>query len=332
MSLYAMPVRENAFSGIAELKKYQLTIERQYLLLQAILDNQKAAIRDALDRDPELLLVIGLDGIDEGVGNERLQNRYTWQTLAMNKPLVNVLVSDQVEIVKVLLPYFDKLEDGRSIALEQWEEAISIKKRRQSNSTAFLHQIIDSIINNDVENLENHLKTLRNKLLLCSSTTQTDEYDVYQLLLFAYQACINRYSEFQDWQQRDFFAVNIIGFCQSLLPPEYAHVLCRGLFSVVEHSLDMNKYDSRLRLSYGELYYRDSPFATSGLGYNYFVGGEGEVAHLLKRGSLSTLRHSKYCLEQYHKLKMAELAQLKEQLIQSVSPRIEQPARCCIIS
>lgn len=95
-----------------------LTARAMRTLLQAVIDDKRDKVKKILDHRSNLLLE-DLNKMEVDV----IESQYTWQTFKAERPLIMALKRNQVKMVEIILPYFEKLEDGTQKAVKQWESA-----------------------------------------------------------------------------------------------------------------------------------------------------------------------------------------------------------------
>lgn len=240
-------------------------------LLQAVVDDEQQTVKTILDGNPGLLtpeLSLG-ESTNENI---TIQSQLTWQIFYAENPLVMAVARNQVAMVEILLPYFDKLTNGREAAEKQWQQAESIIKEQKRPSADFFDDLINTIINQSAEEVKQTLQEFRRKVLPEKAVKLEEYYNVEQLLLSAYQAFDNKVDNLQYCDQRRSFTVNVLGFCQSLLSRKDAEVFCQGLYGVVDDYEAISERARRLEVNIsGVVFYRSNSDLSSGLGFDYLV-------------------------------------------------------------
>jgi len=252
-----------------------LTTRAMQALLQAVIDDDREKVKKILDSRPDLLV---LEPAEKFVSE--VKSQLTWQIFEAEKPLVMALKRNQVKMVEILLSYFEKLEDGAQKALEQWENAEkALKNRNRSVDFSSLIEVIaQEDFSNDKlrKNTEKKLGEFRKTVLPDEAIALDDYFDIEQLLITAYKAFDEGFYVFQNKDQRNVFCINVIGFIQSLLSPEYAKVFCQGLWHVIDDGEEISDRAARLRLlGGGKSFYRDDRQAEVGLGFKYLCSALG---------------------------------------------------------
>lgn len=241
-------------------------------LTGAVIDGKRQMVKKILERCPEselpdLLLVkqADLDRFLEGI-----QSQLTWQTFCVEQPLSMALKRNQVEMVKILLPYYKKCCDVDQLR-EIWEDAEAARQKQKRKTAVFDFSLVRDAISSGTS-VEEHPDVINfREFLLPKEAIKLDEYyDIHDLLLLAYkeydyeycETYNDEYNNLQLLQQRLQFCVTVIGFLQSLLPPEYAKILCAEL---------NKKNEKSLCLKCGTPFYRTFDSSKNGMGFKYFA-------------------------------------------------------------
>lgn len=263
------------------------------IFLQAVIDDNRMKISELLDKNPELLLVKALRGIE-------IESQYTWLKIdAENEDALSIAAKrKQIKMIELLLPYYDKLEQTEEVikakadALSAWkayemqkneetdEDEIVIPREYADYAQSLIKVFKEETFPNGVkgkfsEKTEDALKLLFDILLPKKATKLDDYIDPELLLLALYKAYRDQFRTFQNWEQRDAFCVRMIGLAQSVLSPETAKIFCEGLYYVVEENRGISARAKALKLLDGESFYRASRESLTGLGFEFLCSGHG---------------------------------------------------------
>lgn len=262
------------------------------IFLQTAIDDNRKKVAELLDKNPELLLVKALRGIE-------IESQHTWLKIdAENEDALSIAAKHkQIKMIELLLPYYDKLEQTEAVikakadALSAWktyttqknvegEDEIVIPREYANYAQSLIDVFKEETFPNGVkgkfsEKTENALKLLFDILLPKKATKLDDYIDPELLLLALYKAYRNQFDTFQNWEQRDAFCIRMIGLAQSVLTPETAKIFCEGLYYVVEENRKISGRADSLKLLDGESFYRVSHESLTGLGGGYFCGVAG---------------------------------------------------------
>src|SRR5579871_1541374 len=99
--------------------------------------------------------------------------------------------------------------------------------------------------------------------------TIQDCVDINQLIIATYHAYDSHFKRFQNWHQRDAFAILVIGFIQSLVAPSLGKVYCEDLYGVVYNRKKISPRAESLMLIDGRSFYRANRDSISGQGFNF---------------------------------------------------------------
>ena len=258
-------------------------------LWQAVIDDDHKTVKRLLDVRPGLLLLKAPAGL-------QIQSQYTWVTFDVeNESALSIAAKrKQINMIKLLLPYYDKLEQtgeviqGKAEALLAWK-AYTIQKNASGEDeivipSDYANYALSLINVFKVETFPNGVKgkfsektedalKLFSDILLPKKATKLDDYIDPELLLLAlYKAYRDQFYTFQNWEQRDAFCVRMIGLAQSVLTPETAKIFCEGLYYVAGENRKISDRAESLKLLGGESFYRASRESRSGLGIEYLCG------------------------------------------------------------
>lgn len=253
-------------------------------------------------------------------------------------------------MVKLLLPYFEKIEGGKALAEKMWAHSDKLREKQIQKSKDYdfkgLIDVIatetfpngieistqgtdgETIITQFSDETENKLAAFR-AVVLAATAVLGDSYDINELLKAALEAYDKHFKTFTGvnvWNQRAIFCVKVIGFIQSLLPREDAEVWCEGIWDVVNVNKKISARARKLKLRGGKDYYCTRRTPVAGLGREYFIDdGFARISSCVGvLGCVETLRcHSGPALgrdvQKLCKAKAAELGKLKKQLSQQLS-------------
>ncbi len=289
------------------------------------MDDDGDTVKAMLDKKPELLL-FKPDVI--------VTSDYTGQRFSVDGNFLGLACRrKQIEMVKIILPYFEKLQADDD---EQSEESAAIKNaglaqwlkypadaKGEIQVPADYQAIIDDLIKvfksetiadgtTDFRTLsansETAMEALYTRLVPGYKEEDINKRDVFnkqnhldiELLLYAaYKAYDTHFDSFKTWERRDAYCIRVIGILQNFLSPETAKIFCEGLYSVVEESRAVSDKAAGLKLKDGTSFYSGSDFARRvGLGLEFLVAWAGAWG-----GSADGLRLSCAAWETYVKQK-----------------------------
>ncbi len=266
-------------------------------LAQAIVDDDRDTVKAMLDKKPELLLL---------QPEVIVTSEYTGQRFGVDGNFLGLAcLRKQIKMVKIILPYFEKLQTDE----EQNEEIAAIKNAGMAQwlnyptnangeiqVPADYQAIIDDLIKvfksepiavgtTDFRtlsaNIETAMETLYNRLIPDFKEediskrhvfTKQNYLDVELLLYAAYKAYETHFSSFKTWEKRSAYSIRVIGILQNFLSPETAKIFCEGLYDVVEENKAISERAAGLKLKDGTSFYSGSDFALrAGLGFEFLT-------------------------------------------------------------
>lgn len=309
--------------------------EIQHDLLQAVIDDHKSQVIAILNERPEALLTVPT--------MDTIQSQFTWQQFIPESPFVMAFKRNQVEMIKVMLPYLQQLDYNQ--VMQQWEQA---EEGLQLQKTTYNFDALINHIRAGGDDMQSALHTFRSTILPPSAITLNESYHIEKLLLAAYQAYINKITLFKSTAQRHIFCKNVIGFLQSLVIPEVAKVFCEGLYYVVEEKQPISTRATSLTLPNGCNFYRSDKNTAAGLGFTSFcnLGSSrpiafNPIAHAYiisttknlwgaqqTQASNGTPDKAHTLLQKLFETKTSELAKLKERI---QARHVEQSKPSCLI-
>jgi hypothetical protein len=259
--------------------------------LQAVIDDDRKTVERLFTIRPDLLLY--------KPHFCSIQSQLTWQIFMPESALMMALKRNQVEMVKVIVAAIEAAVDNGTLnkgqlqnILGQWAAAeaslqVPIKKARTYN----FQSLIDVIRQNDPSSkaTEDALAAFRKTVLPDTPIALDDHYDIEQLLLAAHQAYAEKFNQFESWEQRNLFCVQVIGYLQSLLSPEVAKIFCESLFFVLEQGKNIGELASTLKLQDNHSFYRES----QGNNYPIYDIQMGKRMHKKKHPCLAEVIYSR---------------------------------------
>jgi hypothetical protein len=256
-------------------------------LIQSVIDEDKETMKKLLDKKPELLIKCPKK-------NYVIQSKKTWQKFCIEEPLTMASKRGQLEMVKLMLPYFEKLEkcgilkDSKAEILSQLilHETNAKEKEQYSLKMKSLIAVIakekflngnenSRLIDQINQETQEALGTFRKELLPDMAITLDHYFNINELLISAYTTYNNHFKTLHDWNQRALYCVGVLGFLQSLLTPEIAKVLCVGLSKVVREDASINDRTIALNLADNTPFYRTAKLSCKGIGFDFLVNSAG---------------------------------------------------------
>ncbi len=255
---------------------------RTIKLQQAVLDGDIPVIQRLLNAQPELLL-------QEPRRKDVIQSQLTWKKVFGEMPFAMALKTRQNKVIKAMLPYIRNIDNGQQKALALWGEIDELPVKDFYDFKSLINVLAQETFPNDFEGklsdaTEQALEAFKDSVNPQEAIALQDDYDVLGHLISAFKAYEKHFDLFNNWDQRDLYAVQVIGELQSVLYREDAEVQCHGLYDVVERNEEPNSDRARdLKLRGGERFYRAG--SSSGLGVD-FMCGVGHAAGSARRAEV----------------------------------------------
>ncbi len=270
-------------------------------LAQAIVDDDIATVKAMLNQKPELLLF---------QPEVIVTSEYTGQRFSVDGNFLGLACRrKQIEMVKIITRYFDKLQADdeqndeiaaiKNAGLSQWLE-LKTDAKGDIQVPADYQVIIDDLITvftsepiahgtTDFRTLSFDIETAMEVLYDCLLLdfkeddiskrrvfSKQNHLDIELLLYAAYKAYDTHFNSFKTAEQRDAYSIRVIGILQNFLQPETAKIFCEGLYYVVEENKAISHKASGLKLKDGNSFYSGSDFALRlGLGFERLVASWG---------------------------------------------------------
>jgi hypothetical protein len=212
-------------------------------LLQAVVHDKKQRVKKILDAKPELLLA--------EPSNLVIENKYTGQKFCDAEALKWALMRGQIEMVRLILPYFEKLEkrdvieDGKKEAQRQWDEVSDAISKQEKNLDHIIQPLVtvlsketlsngskdDKLIDRISEETITTFSEFVKKILPDEAFTLDNYVDTEKLLVAAHNVFGMQCHTFQDQNQREIFQILVINFLQSVQNPELVKALWKNLYN-----------------------------------------------------------------------------------------------------
>ena len=285
--------------------KPELDIKQVQVFMQAVIDDDRNTVRVLLELNPALILAEPNEMV--------IESQLTWQRFYAENALAMAVKRKQIEMIKILLPYYDKLvaacvtpeqkeemTTAKALEMSEWQEYEIKVNEVDENDADEVEFVIPPAYADIIQNLinvfsqealpedspEKHLSPTAEaalnqlfNMLLPEQAVKLDDYFDIELLFYAVCNMYNeQFNVFADWNQRRAFCIRVMGIIQSVLPPETAKVLCEGLYYVMEENRPLGELAAALKLKGGQPFYRSSRDSHSGLGFEYFCGAGGSCA------------------------------------------------------
>lgn len=307
-----LPVNIKLPAGTSSLRQQDVeSILEQMILeklmakfLQAVVDDERATVAAMLYTNPDLAFI-------DPPPNLIIESKWTWQKFYAENALQMAVKRQQIDMIEVLLPYYDELEQTEYIintkiqALSAWK-VNEIQKDAYGNDEviippeyAYLAQSLVNTFQSETfpngipdqngtavnvalsEQTELALSSLLN-ILVPKQAVKLDEHVDVELLLYAIFAAYRRnFNTFDcDWNRLNAICVRVMGLIQSALPPETGKIWCEGLYNVIdviEHRQEKQICVCALshKLKSGQVLYRRSRDARFGCGFDFVCGDRG---------------------------------------------------------
>lgn len=284
--------------------KPELDIKQVQVFMQAVIDDDRDTVRVLLELNPALLLAEPNEMV--------IESQLTWQRFYAETALAMAVKRKQIEMIKILLPYYDKLvaacvtpeqkeemTTAKALEMSEWQEYEIKVNEVDENDADEVEFVIPPAYADIIQNLinvfsqealpedspEKHLSptaeaalTQLFNMLLPEQAVKLDDYFDIELLFYAVCKMYDeQFNVFADWNQREAFCIRVMGIIQSVLPPETAKVLCEGLYYVMGENRPIGVLAVSLKLKGGQPFYRSSRDSHSGLGFEYLCAPVGRL-------------------------------------------------------
>jgi hypothetical protein len=289
------------------------------ILLQAVVDDDIAKVKEILNQNPALLLAKSSTPL-------MIESKLTWQCfdVSLENALSIAVKRKQITMIESLLPYIKQLDQSKDKlgnqpdfdeamqVLSQWSSSVMHQNKfvipeeyvryAKSLIDVFTRETFpngDDNITNLSADTENAMNYLFNSMLLHKKPVKLDNYlDVELFLLAVLKAYVVHFGQFQNVEQRNAFCIRVIGLIQSVLSPEIAKIFCQG-FYLISPVLDQGKAITEISISdkakehklKGDdtSFYRASRDSHLGLGSEFFCGfyGCGKAILQCKLGAVN---------------------------------------------
>ncbi len=268
-----------------------LNEKRMPKFLHAIADDDRKTVKEMLDVNPELIVI-------EPPKRLEIESKLTWNKFYAEKAFTMAIKRKQLEMVKLMLPYLDQIENSKAEVLAEWVVppiADDIEASIPVEYGIYLKSLVNVFAEERFsdcklsQKTEAALHSLFNMLLPKKAVKLDDYIDVELFFLAACLAYRNNDKAFQNQHQRNAFCIRVIGLIQSVLPPETGKVFCQGLYYVVKENRKISARADSLKLSDDMPFYRSSLQPRVGLGFDFMAGNAGTSLSRWGASSISSL-------------------------------------------
>jgi len=330
-------------------------------LLQAVVDDDIHTAKFILDFDPKLLLLESANNDVTEIESKNTWHKFLTERpfimaqklkrLEMTKTLFSYFEhlenenhfqttdakNETLEIVKQwVLPSEISAEEQKQQSEKLQQEYIKIyfasliETMAADNHVTVKWELDNEIkfyearITNISKITESALETFRTQLLPETAIAIDKYVDIGQILIAAYKAYEIFFGRFQNWNQRDLFAICVIGFIQSLVSPELAKIFCPDIGDSLSDTFQLKN---------GQSFYRAARDSHSGLGFNFFCSiYEAHKFSTYEAAALIHIVKAQELLEKRYQAEAAEFDKLTYQ-IQHHADHFNKslPSRCLIL-
>lgn len=276
-----------SFSGFYAFNEDRLL----YVFLKAVVNDDRETAGRMLESRPDLLLMTPPKGMTV--------KTLAWQTFYAEAAPLMAAKRGQIEMLKMMRPYFDRLPDQEKVntTLSAIKEAWAYQSKKNGQGvdqimipeayTYYANKLVDAFIEQPIQNNANLSASAQSaflaffNMLLPKGAVHLDNYiNPGVLLLALLNTYRDHFNHFQYWDQRSAFCVRIIGLAQSVLSVEDAKIFCEGLYQVVGvigNRKELSTRAKQLKLdnsqtSFYPLAGRPNVDSTTGLGFQFLCG------------------------------------------------------------
>jgi hypothetical protein len=270
--------------------------------LQAVVDDDRNTVQATLDSRPELLL-------ENFENRPAIESQLTWQVFTA-EPVVKILIKrGQIEMLKCILPYFEKLErkgalvQAKHYVLKQIEQAHEeMQQQPLLDLDALVTQITDGLdeitigdmtshiidkFNGGIperpvtewtgERLKEKIQSFRDTLLPQKAVSLSNYYNI-ELHLYASIAASEQLYQLEGFDNMGqnlsiavYYQMMVVGFLQSLVNPELAKTIQAGIEEVLDGKTTAEASQLKPKNPHSqEDYYREKE-SEEGLGYTTVI-------------------------------------------------------------
>ncbi|MHB1220532.1 MAG: hypothetical protein ACYC0J_00855 [Gammaproteobacteria bacterium] len=305
-----------SYSSFYVVTQAQRDEARLSAFLKAVVDDDRLAVKRMLENNPNLLLMTPPKGM-------KVTTR-AWQTFYAEAAPLMAAKCGQIEMLKIMRPYFDCLPDQAQANAQLEAVRLAWPYKTQQNTqgfdeiiipeayTYYANALVDAFIVEPIQDNAHLSESAQSAFLACFNmllpkvAVHLDDYVNPELWLLALLKVYWSRNDFQTRKQLDAFCVRLIGLAQSVLSVESAKIFCEGLYRVVEEKKEISERARELQLNDDQtLFYpskRPSVDSITGLGFHSFCGfynGRGDVGQVEAwvRGGLGVGR--RWCWKTY---------------------------------
>jgi hypothetical protein len=293
--------RQTAPARQAKFKK------RMQEFLHAVINDDRTAVKNLLDRYPKLLLAIPPSDLV-------IESQCTWQKFYAEDALTMAVKLKQIKMTQLLLSYYDKLPQTKDVITTK-EQALSACKlyemQRNANGedeivipedyARLAQSLVDVFreekfpngvpgVNKIPRNIELSVPTelelthLLDRLVPRAVVKLDEHIDVELLQLAVYKAYVKNFSSFNyDWGKLDALCIRVMGLIKTALIPETGEICCESLYDVVTamergEEREISPLAAAHKLKGGEEFYRSSRDSRVGQGFEFLCDFDGGAA------------------------------------------------------
>ncbi len=263
----------------ASFQETMRTIELQ----QAVLDGDIPGIQRILNAQPELLLL-------EPKRKHVIQSQLTRKKVFGEMPFAMALKTRQNKVIKTILPYIAKIDNGQQKALALWDEIDMLPVKAPYHFKSLIDVIVQETFRYGFggklsDATEQALKAFKDSVNPEDAIALNDDYDVLGHLVSAAKAFKKHIDQFTNREQRALYAIRVYGFLQFVLQRENGEAHCHGLSFVACGEKPTSDRARNLELIEGEAFFRGN--GEAGLGIDFWCGRLGDAVESAHEAGIS---------------------------------------------
>ena len=287
-------------------------------LVEYIVLGNEAKAKEMLEANPKLLLKKGIatdysGRIIKGTAFQAALGAEDERMWAMMKPYFEFLQKDE------------QIESAQEEMLKQFNRQFPDGIQPSETDTKAIHAYYQKLAGSIADAADGAAKNaiitdLRANLNTNRQTVTHGKHFNMQHLLAAYKAYVDNFDRLANWNNRDMFWQQVIGYVQIQMPANYAQAHCSGLETVLDKP---SEFKRTFKFYYGGSFFPVS--ANSGLGfdfacYSYHTGASAAPRHYGVHVALPIVAH---LLNNCVKQKQYSLISLGETLSHTSQSRLK---------
>ena len=236
----------HAFRKLTQPERGKRELESASYLLEAVVLGKKADVEKTLKKNPALL-----------INTKGITKEYSGKITKGLSPFQAALCGDDDDMALMMKPYFDKIENGQAIMVEQFDaifpNGLEAHREAQKKAAFDCSEIIEAILDAPIEDVQSALtkqfdinKPLYKKIddfrqQFSKVSLNEKAFNLYHYLK-AEEQYREAYNQTDSWGRRDLIWRQVVGWTQRFFSAYWGQAFAQGVYYLVKENEALNRH------------------------------------------------------------------------------------------